>query len=218
MLDHSANNGEPIDLNAGLLDIHWSDEPARQRLMASSHRLFFRFGIAKVTVDELCREVRISKKTFYKLYQDKLDLARAIVLACMGSMAVELQSNQARLENDRARLQALLVSFLQQSRRCFSQILLADIRGMMPELWRQLDQHRQLLIDYAHQVIATGQAEGNFRDDVDAGVLAKVIALTVEKVFEPATLLERGISSQSGAEALFTVLLDGLDTAKKVDA
>lgn len=49
--------------------------PMVDRLMASAKDLFFKFGIRRVSVTEICREAGVSKMSFYRHFKDKEDIA-----------------------------------------------------------------------------------------------------------------------------------------------
>ncbi len=50
-----------------------------QVLVESARNLFMRFGIKRVTVEEICETAGISKMTFYKHFKNKIDLALFIL-------------------------------------------------------------------------------------------------------------------------------------------
>ncbi len=49
------------------------------QLVETARRLFMKYGIRRVTVEEICREASVSKMTFYKYFSNKLDLAKALL-------------------------------------------------------------------------------------------------------------------------------------------
>ena len=51
----------------------------RERLMKSAFTLFQRFGIKKVTVEEIARGANVSKMTFYKYFRNKKDILLTIM-------------------------------------------------------------------------------------------------------------------------------------------
>ena len=54
--------------------------PEKQELISRSARtLFWRHGVRRVSVQEICREAGVSKMTFYKYYANKTDLVRRIL-------------------------------------------------------------------------------------------------------------------------------------------
>lgn len=50
----------------------------RQQLIKTGESLFIKYGMSRVTVEEICRQANVSKPTFYKYFQNKDDLARQI--------------------------------------------------------------------------------------------------------------------------------------------
>ncbi len=45
-----------------------------KQINESALRLLFKFGVRKLTIDDICRESSVSKATFYKFYENKLDM------------------------------------------------------------------------------------------------------------------------------------------------
>ncbi len=54
------------------------DEKQRQ-VIETGKELFFRYGIKRVTVEEICREASVSKMTFYKHFGNKYELVKKII-------------------------------------------------------------------------------------------------------------------------------------------
>lgn len=52
--------------------------PKYMRLLEVSKELFFKYGVKRVTVEEICQKANISKMTFYKYFSDKIQLAGLI--------------------------------------------------------------------------------------------------------------------------------------------
>ncbi len=48
----------------------------RKQLIQTARDLFFRYGIKRVTVEEICREAKVSKMTFYKHFKNKNELVK----------------------------------------------------------------------------------------------------------------------------------------------
>ena len=51
----------------------------QQQLLLAAQDLFFQHGIRRVTIEEICRKAGVSKRTYYKYFKDKLDIARAVL-------------------------------------------------------------------------------------------------------------------------------------------
>lgn len=48
-------------------------------IIGAGRRLFHRYGLKKVTIDDICAEAGASKMTFYKYFPNKLELAKYIL-------------------------------------------------------------------------------------------------------------------------------------------
>jgi len=48
-------------------------------ILREAKTLFWKFGIKRVSVQEICKEAKVSKMTFYKFFDNKVDLAKTIL-------------------------------------------------------------------------------------------------------------------------------------------
>jgi len=50
----------------------------QQQIVETAESLFFRYGIKRVTVEEICQKANVSKMTFYKYFANKIELVKYI--------------------------------------------------------------------------------------------------------------------------------------------
>ena len=48
-------------------------------IFEAAKRLFYKFGVKKVTIEEICEEADVSKMTFYKYFPNKIELAKVVI-------------------------------------------------------------------------------------------------------------------------------------------
>lgn len=48
-------------------------------IFETAKKLFYRFGVKKVTIEEICEEANVSKMTFYKYFPNKMELVKAVI-------------------------------------------------------------------------------------------------------------------------------------------
>ncbi len=48
-------------------------------ILKTSHELFWKFGFRRVTIEEICREAKVSKMTFYRFFPNKPELTEVII-------------------------------------------------------------------------------------------------------------------------------------------
>lgn len=51
----------------------------QQDLLSTAKKLFWKYGVKKVSIEEICREANVSKMTFYKFFPNKPELAKTIL-------------------------------------------------------------------------------------------------------------------------------------------
>jgi AcrR family transcriptional regulator len=53
--------------------------PKYNEILKKGQELFWKYGLKKVSIEEICREARVSKMTFYRYFPDKTSLAKLIL-------------------------------------------------------------------------------------------------------------------------------------------
>jgi AcrR family transcriptional regulator len=53
-------------------------------VLEAAKALFWKYGLKKVSIEEICREAKTSKVTFYKFYPNKVEVAKAIIDQMVG--------------------------------------------------------------------------------------------------------------------------------------
>lgn len=54
-------------------------EELKQKITGKAKELFLKYGLRSVTIDDICRELHISKKTFYTVIKGKEELIEAVL-------------------------------------------------------------------------------------------------------------------------------------------
>ena len=55
------------------------NNPKKQQIIDTARELFWKFGIRRVSIEEICLESNISKMTFYKHFKNKDELVKHII-------------------------------------------------------------------------------------------------------------------------------------------
>lgn len=155
-----------------------AEEPLKDRILLAADDLFTQRGVRDVSIDDICRQLSISKKTFYQFYPGKQDLAGDVIdlhtrrkLEFFRGLIVGKDSLQALKilfsENDRKRL------FPASEKR-----MISDLKKFYPELFadhtrRKAQAGRELFDAF----VRDGVEKGYFRDDLDMDVFALEMGL-----------------------------------------
>ena len=66
-------------------------EAVHEKIIAAASEMFLKYGIRSVSIDDVCKQLSISKKTFYLYFKQKEDLVDAFMTAYENKKEKELK-------------------------------------------------------------------------------------------------------------------------------
>lgn len=128
--------------------------------------MFLRYGIKSVSMDDISRELGMSKKTLYQLVSDKNQLVRT-VLSNIFEKEVEF-CNFTQTNSNNAIEELLLVEeHVTEIFMKVSPTTMYDLAKYYKEVWKLLESKREKLIqDFFEENIKRGKKEGLYRSDI----------------------------------------------------
>jgi len=178
------------------------DDAQSDRILETGLEKFRKFGIRRVTMDEIARDLRISKKTLYRHFPDKEALVRACTDRIAGTVIPIVSEALGR---DGPPLERIVTAW-----RGFAMIpqflsaeLIADLQADYPHIWKEIDERRHEVIGRFEKLIADGVRSGDIRPEVHPRVAMRLILAVLEQVMVP-DVLARG--EFTPAEAVGTIL------------
>jgi AcrR family transcriptional regulator len=188
-------------------------------ILQKAKNIFMRYGLRSVTMDDVCREMGISKKTLYQFVSDKSDLVKKSI---EHEIAAD-KSNVCKIHdlNLNAIEEMLQVNnTVGEKLKNLHPSLLFEMQKYYPEAWAVMSQYRrEFIVKIIHENIIKGQTEGLYRTDINPDIISKLYATKVELLtdltvvnsmdFTPLQLFEenikyhiRGISNAKGQDLL----------------
>ncbi|MET8151242.1 TetR/AcrR family transcriptional regulator [Actinoplanes sp. NPDC049668] len=193
-------------------------EPGRRdAILDAAHAVFARKGYAAAGIADLAGELGIGHGTVYRYFENKRDVASAVLDRALGRIAEVVAADPpdatAGLEEYRAqvwrigrRLYALFAADPALGRLVFFDLATVDERLR--------EQHREALdrfADYTAAYLRNGQERGFLRADLDTDVTARVLN---GMVFEGAAQVARDPAAvalrDAWIRAVVTLMFDGL--------
>lgn len=169
----------------------------QQQLYEVSVRLFKRVGVRAVSMDDVAREMGISKKTLYQLVENKETLLRQV-------MEADFERDKALFDQHQRESQDAIDEFLRNSRyhiremRQISPATLHDLQKYYPALWKLMTEtHHAEFERNLVRNLERGMEEGLYRDDLDPEVIATLysgmVVMMIDRSVFPA--LDRPLST-----------------------
>jgi len=137
-----------------------------QDILKTAHDLFWKFGVKRVTIEEICREAGASKMTFYRFFPNKIELAKKVIEAMFDDAINKFNSVMAEDVpfHEKAKKQILLKF---EGTKELSRELIKDIYGgQIPELKKFWEQKSDEVLQVVLDTYRDAQKKGWIRQDI----------------------------------------------------
>jgi len=177
----------------------------RDMILEAGFARFRQHGIRRVTMDDIARELRISKKTIYRHFPDKKALVQACADSIVGRILPGVQVAMAGPGSVRERMSGVL-AVMAELPRLITPAFIADVRSDYPEVWAEIDRRRQLVVAFYEKLFEEGRATGEVRPEIHPKVAQRVIFAVLNNVLIPEVMV-MGEFSLAEAFATFATML-----------
>lgn len=186
---------------------------ARARVLEEARRAFLAHGFAGTTMDELARELGMSKKTLYRAFPSKESMAEAIVSAKVEKITSSLDDIMAESDSGfSARARQVLDLVVTQLSEV-SPVFLRDLQRFLPHIHRRIENVRREVIPKVwSRLIHEGRKEGLVRDDVDPDFAAEIMLHSMQGILNPRTLDRLHLTPRLAFATTTNLLLCGMLT------
>lgn len=192
------------------------------RIQQAAERLFNRFGVRSVSMDDVSKEINISKKTLYKCFRDKNELISTTVNIHMERMETAINEIKFKQSHAIKQLNEITHYAVEQS-HSMNPNMIFDLKKYHPEIYQVLVVKRE-----SHSLIRIieniklGQSQGVYRTDFDETIIARAFSkltfTTVDSFDESLSIDQvklmlseimkyhiRGIATEQGLKELETL-------------
>lgn len=185
------------------------------RIVAAARKHFFAHGVRGVTMDQLARELGMSKKTLYACFPSKPQLLDAVLLDKFQGMRAELDQITSRPSDKFQDELRQLLACLQRQTAEIQPPLVRDLRLLSPDVFARIETHRRAMIQtYFGQLFARGQRAGAIRSDISTQWMIDILLAAVQVIANPATITALDVSPQTAMNTIISVVLEGVMTRK----
>jgi len=158
-------------------------EILQENIIQVASRLFEQFGIRSVSIDNVCKELHISKKTFYIHFEQKEDLVDAV-------LNYQKKSNYEKYEKlfrNKNAIDSLIVIIkeIKKSLESESLSMCYDLEKYYPKVFQKHESLRRNEIRQGFEMnLRQGIAEGYYRDDLDVELISLFHSIQIKNNFE----------------------------------
>jgi len=145
-----------------------------ERILNSALSLYSKYGLKSVTMDDLCRELGISKKTLYQHVEDKNDLISKV-------LEYEKSMQKGMMERMSTSAMNAIDELIQVNRQIHasqsihSPTFYFDLKKYHSQIYNEwLDYKRQRMYELIRKNLEKGIAEGYYRDDLNIDIISRL--------------------------------------------
>jgi AcrR family transcriptional regulator len=186
----------------------------RARIVGTAERIFFAEGFSRVLMDDLARELGMSKKTLYSHFASKEELLRAVLVRRTREVEQGLEAIVSARESFPLKL-GHLARFLQGKMAAVSPLFLEDIRRYAPECFQVVEEFRARAIPrYFGRLFEEGIRSGHVRRQVNRELLVRVLVLSVQGIIRPEMVEELHLRPREALEHILAIIFEGILTPR----
>ncbi|MCU0446480.1 MAG: TetR/AcrR family transcriptional regulator [Microscillaceae bacterium] len=159
-------------------------EEVSEKILQVAEDLFSKYGIRSVSMDDIARELGMSKKTIYQYFKDKNEMVVKITEGYMHEdEACMIEIEQASSNAVEAVLK--MSDYFRQAMSEFNPAMIYDIKKYHPDAWHLHQSYAKThFIESFERNYAWGVADGLYRKDLNIRILAHLRLAEINLTFD----------------------------------
>jgi AcrR family transcriptional regulator len=189
----------------------------KERILAESERLFWQHGVRSVTMEDIARQLGISKKTIYQHFDDKEDILCQIMQARAEADVTEMNCIANVMLNPIEEMMWML-QMVSKKQEQINPCLFADVRRYYSRAYKLIRQHvdNYIMRQVANNILR-GKEDGIYRADINPLVMARIRVEQIELALSTDFMLPGEINRLVIQRELTHHFVRGMLTAKGFD-
>ncbi len=164
----------------------------KQQIIEHAGRIFTRHGVRSVTMDELCGEMGISKKTLYIHFANKEELVSEVMNTLLKNTMESIYFLMEGASNS-------IEGFCEIANHVFeimsriSPSMIHEIKKYYPKVWEDVQKFKKMSIEnMAYENLKKGVVEGLYRSDINIDLVNRfyltiILNMNDEELFPQTT-------------------------------
>ena len=151
-----------------------------ENIISKSGELFLRYGVKNLTMDEIAKQLGMSKKTIYQYVANKSDLVQKVMQAHLDKensfiKDVQKTSKNALEENIR------MMTFMCEDLQGFNGVIFFELQKYYPDSYALFNEHREkVALRRILNNLKAGIKEGLYRKDLDVEIVGRIFVAALD--------------------------------------
>ncbi len=187
-----------------------------KEIIAGATEVFMRLGIKSVNMDDISRQLGISKKTLYKVVSDKNDLVKKSVLIMMDledEAILEIQNKSLNAIDENMEIMKHVTGMLNNMHPS----ILFDMEKYHPSVLKLMIENRhENIYDCIHSNLVKGVNEGLYRKNLNTEIIAKIYISSTDVILDQSAVHLNETSFSERFKEYFRYHIRGIASEKGI--
>ena len=152
----------------------------REIIISKCNELFLRYGVKNLTMDDIARELGMSKKTIYQYVQNKSDLVKKVMQSHLDkelTFIQEVSKNAGNAIEENVRM----LTYMSKELQSFNSSVFFELQKYYPESYDLFNEYREKVsLPHILRNLERGIREGLYRGDMDPEIVARIYVYALD--------------------------------------
>ena len=170
---------------------------------------FRKYGIRRVSMDDIASELRISKKTLYRHFANKETLVRAGVEQNLERIIPQVLAAFEQPGPAAARMLSIFHA-LGVIPQWMTVEFMSDLKSDYPHLWEEIDTRRHAVVLRVEALLEQAKVNGEIDPSIHPKVVTRILMAIIEHVLIPDVMAQSEFAPTDVFATLSTMFRDGI--------
>lgn len=178
-------------------------EEKEKEILTKASEIFSKYGIKSMTMDDVSRQLGISKKTLYQFVENKKDLVKRSIECHIADEECDIMKLLDDTGNAIDQLMSMIKVVGTQMKEMHPSVIY-DLKKYHPEAYKCLTNHRdQFIYKNIKRNLEMGIEDGLYRDNINPEIVTRLYLSMVNVIIDPE---EKSLSEHS-MEAVYLEMI-----------
>jgi AcrR family transcriptional regulator len=166
-------------------------------------------GLKKFTIDEIARDLKISKKTIYKYFSSKDEIVEEFFKTIVKSDKENMESSLKRQNNFMSKIHCIVYS---NHKYKLPINLINEAKIYYPKEWNKIQELKQYKLNAIKELLKEGVSSGIIKQDINLPILTKMLEQTVDIFLDYDFLMDNKMKFSEAIQEVLKIILYGIST------
>jgi AcrR family transcriptional regulator len=187
-------------------------ENTEEHILKEAEKLFMKFGMRSVTMDDIAKHLGMSKKTIYANFKDKNELVFNLISMMLRKDECQMEACTGKSKNAIEEI-FFIIEFVKEMLSGINPIVFYDLEKYHNKAYKMMMEfHETHIYNTVKSGLERGISENIFRADINTEILAHARVAQIKWVFQSDLVRSGKFSMYDVLQELTNIFLYGIST------